>query len=91
MGYEGVREVVCSKWAMEILTVLDEDGSQNFTDLESMLDASTDTLTNRLRLLVSTGFVERHESSPKDVSYTITDQGEAFIDDLQALESTYDL
>jgi len=91
MGYEGVRKVVCSKWALEILAVLAEDGPQNFTDLESALSASSDTLTKRLELLVSTEFVERQESSPKDVVYAITDQGEVFIYDLQDLESTHDL
>ncbi|GAB3680430.1 hypothetical protein GCM10028857_03140 [Salinarchaeum chitinilyticum] len=91
MGYEGVREVICSKWALEILAVLADGGPQNFTDLESTLDASSDTLTKRLRFLESTGFVERQEFSSKNVAYTITDEGQAFITDLQKLESTYEL
>lgn len=89
MEYEGMRKVVCSKWALEILEALLGDGPLNYSDLEAILDASSDTLTNRLELLESKGLIERRESSPKDVSYQITSEGERFLTDIQELEASY--
>lgn len=91
MGYEGARKVIGSKWTLEILDFLTTTGPVNYTELETNFSTSSDIVTSRLQLLQSKGFIDRQESSPKDVTYEITDRGQRFLTKVQNLESTYDL
>ena len=85
---EEFHEVLCRKWSIQILRSLNINSPQNFSQLESEFDTSSDVISNRLKQLRSFGFLVREEQSPKDVRYSITADGEellALVDEIHEL------
>ena len=76
---EKFHEVLCRKWSIQILRSLNSNSPQNFSQLESEFDTSSDVISNRLKQLRSFGFLIREELSPKDVRYSITADGEELL------------
>ena len=74
-----IREVLCRKWALEILWFLSTEGTQNYSQIESEFETSSDVITDRLQQLTNAGLVHRDEKSTKDVRYTITASGEKLL------------
>ena len=71
-----IRDVLCRKWALEILRFLNSEGAQNYSQIETAFETSSDIITDRLQQLTSSGLISRDEKSAKDVRYSITDDGE---------------
>ncbi len=76
-----VREMIgrlADKWTMVILDVLEEQGTQRFTQLAAQVgDISQKMLTKTLRQLEADGLVTRtvHPVVPPRVEYTLTPLG----------------
>lgn len=87
MGYENVREILRRKRTLEILELLSDVGERNFTQIESEIESSSETISSSLSLLEENGLVERREVSRKDVRYEITDSGAEFLDQVRAIQS----
>lgn len=77
--YTSVRIVLGPKWSLEILDLLADAGTLNYTEIEDELSTSTDVVWNRLKLLNEYGLVERSEHGSRDVRYSITDDGRAVL------------
>lgn len=77
---DDIREVLCRKWAVEILQFLANKGTQNYTQIEAEFETSSDVITDRLQHLTNVGLVHRDEKSTKDVQYSITDSGETLLE-----------
>jgi len=71
--------IVFQPWSMEILFVTGVQGEVRFSTLETMLGASSRTLTNKLRALTSAGLLERLvvEGPPTRITYRLTKHGRA--------------
>lgn len=85
---EGVHEVLCRKWSLDILRLLEEDSPQNYSRIESNLETSSDVVSDRLTQLSDLGLLARDEQSPKNVRYSITPDGEEvlrLVDEIQEL------
>lgn len=76
---DDIREILCRKWALEILQFLNEEGMQNYSKIEAEYETSSDVVTDRLQELVDAGLLNRDERSPKDVRYAITANGEELL------------
>lgn len=85
-----IREVLCGKWALEILLFLNEEGAQNYSRVEAEFDTSSDVINDRLQELVAAGLVSRDQRSPKDVRYEVTTVGEELIVLLEEVEQLLD-
>jgi len=72
---ENVREVLCRKWALEILRFLSKEGTENYSQIEEEFDTSSDIIVQRLQELTASGLISRNERGPKDVRYTVTAEG----------------
>lgn len=89
--YDAVRDVLGPKWALEILQQLDEQGPQRYTEIEGILDTSSDVVSKRLKGLDAYDLIEREEMSRRNVSYSITPLGRDVIgaaDELRRLLDT---
>lgn len=83
-----IREVLCRKWGLEIIQHLDEEGVQNYSEIEAEFETSSDVISERLQKLVAAGLLSRDEKSPKDVRYAITANGKELVrllEDVQRL------
>lgn len=76
---DDIREVLCRKWALDILRFLDDEGTQNYSRIEDEFETSSDIVAERLRQLADTGLIDRDERNRKDVRYSITVKGEEVI------------
>lgn len=86
MGSEDVREILGRKRTVEILDYLSSSGVQNFSEVESAIDTSSDTLADSLELLQEYDLVEREKRSKKDVRYEITEKGERFLGAVRTID-----
>ena len=77
---DDIREILCRKWALEILRFLNEQGIQNYSKIEAEYDTSSDVISERLQELVNAGLLTRDERTPKDVRYAITANGEELLE-----------
>lgn len=85
--YESVRAVLRPKWSLEILVLLADAGTLNYTDIETELSTSSDVVWERLQLLTKYGLVKRREHSSRDVRYSITDDGRAILNLVDEIET----
>lgn len=85
--YESVRAVLRPKWSLEILVMLADAGTLNYTEVETELSTSSDVVSERLQLLTKYGLVKRREHSSRDVRYSITDDGREILNRVDELES----
>jgi DNA-binding HxlR family transcriptional regulator len=85
--YQAVRDVVGSKWSLEILATLSDESPQNFSTIEEQFDTSGDVISERLKLLVGYDLVDRTEHSRRDVRYGITDRGDRFLGHLSRMDT----
>ena len=74
-----IRKVICRKWAIEILLILDEDGAQNFSNIEAQIETSSDVVSKRLQELVGADALSRDVRSPKDIRYHLTPTGKELL------------
>lgn len=72
---DAVRSLLGSKWALEILSLLAEQGPLNYIEIEEELPTSSDVIAKRLRRLSEVGLVDRTEKSHRNVQYSITEDG----------------
>ena len=77
---DAFREVLCRKWALDILQLLNEEGTQNYSGIKDEFDTSSDIIVERLRQLANAGLINRDKRSARDVRYSITDKGEEVLD-----------
>jgi len=77
--YEAVQHVIRPKRSLEILALLADEGPLNYGEVEAHVETSSDVVTERLRLLVRYGLVERDERSSRDVRYSTTEKGETVL------------
>lgn len=80
MDYKEVRAVLKRKRTVELLEYLSKNGIQNYTDIEDAFDASSDTVSDTLTLLVEYNLVTRSEKTKKDVRYELTNKGSEFLE-----------
>lgn len=76
---EDIHPIVCRKWAVPILQYLAEEGTRNYSRIEATFDTSSDVITDRLRELSDAGLIKRDKKSPKNVQYSITEDGEQLL------------
>lgn len=86
MTSEHVREVLGRKRTVEILEYLSTGEFRNYTEIETEIDSSSDTISNSLALLGDYGLVTRREESKRDVRYEITERGDEFLETVQVLD-----
>lgn len=84
------REVLCRKWALDILWYLDDEGAQNYSGIEDEFETSSDVVAKRLRQLADAGLIERDERSRRDVRYSITADGHKVLELVQQLHQLLD-
>lgn len=87
MPYEALQEVVGKKRTLEILSLLADEGTLNYSDIADRVETSSDVISNSLDTLVELGLVDRIERSQRDVRYSITSNGEEFLEGLETLEA----
>ncbi|WP_435177147.1 winged helix-turn-helix transcriptional regulator [Halorussus sp. AFM4] len=74
----GVMELLSSKYAMQVLCIVNATGPTRFREIESLLgDASTSTLSARLDDLAAADLLTRtqYDGIPPRVEYDLTDDG----------------
>lgn len=85
MGYEEVTELFGRKRALEILEFLENHGESNFKNVDDGIRASSDTISNTLKLLEDKGLVTRNQYNVNDVRYKITQKGRDSLDIISGL------
>ena len=85
--YQAVRDIVGSKWSLEILSTLYRESPQNFSTINKKFDTSPDVISERLKLLAEYGLIDRVEYSRRDVRYNITDHGITILDRVLRLDN----
>ena len=79
-------EILAGKWSVPILLALHEQPLRYNRLLDHLPGASRRMLTATLQRLVAGGLVERHESLPQGVRYSLTPAGEELIGVVEALD-----
>lgn len=87
MSFDAVEGIVGKKRTLEILCLLAEEGTLNYSDIEDRVETSSDVISNRLNTLGEHGLIERIEKSQRNVRYSVTDRGEQFLSELADLEA----
>ena len=90
MGHEELRELIGKQRTLEILELLESNGTLNYTDVERQIPTSSDVVADRLATLVEYGLLTRDERSAKDIRYSITEKGKAILEQIRTLESILD-
>ena len=90
MGHEELRELIGKQRTLEILELLEANGTLNYTDVERQIPTSSDVVADRLATLVESGLLTRDERSAKDIRYSITEKGKAILEQIRTLESILD-
>ena len=90
MGHEELRELIGKQRTLEILELLEANGTLNYTDVERQIPTSSDVVADRLSTLVEYGLLTRDERSAKDIRYSITEKGKAILEQIRTLESILD-
>ena len=86
MVSEDVRDLIGRRRTLEVLELLIEHERLNYSDIESAIDSSSDTISNALKLLCKHNLAERREQSPRNVQYRPTETGREFIIAIEAAE-----
>lgn len=86
MGYDHLREVLTKKRTLEILSLISDEQEVNYTSIEDSVPSSSSVVTDRLKLLIEYGCIDRVENSPKDVQYCVTTRGETFLSRCEELD-----
>lgn len=86
MDYETVLLVVGRERSLDILDLLAEEGTLNFSDIEAGVETSSEVVDRYLKLLTGYGLVERDKRSSRDVRYSITERGEEVLERVAELE-----
>lgn len=90
MGHEELRELIGKQRTLEILELLEANGTLNYTDVERQIPTSSDVVSDRLATLVEYGLLTRDERSAKDIRYSITEKGKAILEQIRTLDSILD-
>lgn len=85
--YKDIRRVTGPKRTLEILQLLSQEGTLNYSDIESRVATSSDVISTGLDTLVAYGLVERTEESQRNVQYSITDRGDTFLENVNEIEA----
>lgn len=85
--YGSVRRIFGPKWTLEILALLENEGTLNYSDVESRIETSSDVVTERLQTLREYTLVERVERSSRDVRYSITDNGRRVLECVNEIDA----
>lgn len=85
--YGSVRTVLGPKWTLEILALLENEGTLNYSDVEDELETSSDIVSERLQTLRKYALIERVERSSRDVRYSITENGCRVLDCVNELDA----
>lgn len=88
--YENLRRVIGPKRTLEILRLLSQEGTLNYSDIESKVETSSDVISTGLNTLVAYGLVERTEESQRNVRYTVTDRGDDFLEKIDEIDTFLD-
>jgi DNA-binding HxlR family transcriptional regulator len=86
MVSDDVRELIGRKRTIEILELLIASDRLNYSEIESEIASSSDTITDALDLLCEHELVERVEEGPKNVKYNATETGQDFHRAIEAIE-----
>lgn len=86
MDYETVLLVVGRERSLDILDLLAQEGTLNYSDIESGVETSSEVVDRYLKLITEYGLVERDERSSRDVRYSITGRGEEVLERVAELE-----
>lgn len=86
MVSDDVRELIGRRRTIEILELLIASDSLNYSEIESEISSSSDTITDALELLCKHGLAERIEKGPKNVKYSATATGREFNQAIEAVE-----
>lgn len=86
MGFEALQAIVGKKRTLEILSLLSEEGTLNYSDIEDRVDTSSDVLSRSLTMLADHGLIDRIEKSQRDVRYSTTEKGEEVLRRLNEIE-----
>lgn len=87
---EDIRGVLCRKWALEIVHLLDEEGELNYSQIEAEFETSSDVISERLQELVDAGILSRNERSARNVQYAVTGDGEELVELLEEIHRLLD-
>ena len=87
---DDIREVLCGKWSLEILQFLNNEGTQNYSQIEAEFETSSDVITDHLQHLTDVGLIHRDEKSTKDVRYSITSSGEELVELMKKAAQLFD-
>lgn len=74
-----VREVISSKWSIEIMEILERNGTQGFAEIHKQLPAVTNAiLSDRLKTMIEYKLVDKQEiinGNTKNTLYTLNENG----------------
>ena len=88
--YEDLSRVIGPKRTLEILRLLSQEGTLNYSDIEPKVETSSDVISTGLNTLVTYGLVERTEESQRNVRYTVTDRGNDFLEKIDEIDTFLD-
>jgi DNA-binding HxlR family transcriptional regulator len=86
MVSEDVRELIGRKRTVEILELLNSRGTLNYSEIESSVNSSSDTISDALSLLSQHDLVKRTERGPHDVRYELTNSGKELVAKVSEIE-----
>jgi DNA-binding HxlR family transcriptional regulator len=78
-------EIVSDKWAVLVLFGLSRQPRRHGELVDLIGGISRKVLTQTLRRLQGYGLVERHEQSPRQVEYRLTDLGRTLVEPIEML------
>lgn len=90
MTYESVRDLFSRKRTIEVLVLLNEQGTMNYSEIAERIETSSDIVSDRLTRLSEAGLIDRTEYSKRDVRYSITEKGREIASNLEKIDEILD-
>jgi len=86
MDYDGMLLVVGRERSLDILDLLAQEGTLNYSEIEAGVDTSSEVIDRYLKLQTGYGLIDREERSSRDVRYSITGRGEEVLERVAEIE-----
>jgi len=86
MDYDGMLLVVGRERSLDILDLLAQEGTLNYSEIEAGVETSSEVIDRYLKLQTGYGLIDRDERSSRDVRYSITGRGEGVLERVAEIE-----
>jgi DNA-binding HxlR family transcriptional regulator len=86
MDYDGMLLVIGRERSLDILDLLAQEGTLNYSEIEAGIETSSEVIDRYLKLQIGYGLIDRDERSSRDVRYSLTGRGEEVLERVAEIE-----